>query len=156
MLSLRPCLLILTALAMAQQPGSAWANWQRVTTRTVQETSLNNSQSAGFLRDSIQAVSGLAINANANLIQQGLWNSSVQFSPATAGGTFSLLQNSQSADPLPPNSFAALNSPSTERSTSHAPNQLDGWMTTNGVLNGAPGTHASEINLTTSQTLSVF
>lgn len=149
-------LLFATCLSTGLLPGQGWANWERVTTRTVQEMTLNTSQSAVFRRETFQAVSGLAIDANASLIQQGQWNGGVQFSPTTAGATFSLLRYSQNADPPPVNGFGALGGPSTERRTSSAPNQLEGWMTPSGELRAAPGVRSSEVNLTATQSLSVF
>jgi len=156
MATLSRCLLILIVLADVQLSARAWANWERVNTRTVQETTLNSSQSTGFRRDTLNAVSALGIDANASLIQLGQWNAGVPFSPTTAGGTFSLLQSSHSADPAPLNGFAALGAASSERSTRSAPNQLNGWMTPAGDLRAAPGTRASEVTITATQTLSVF
>lgn len=137
-------------------PLAANANWQNVNTQTVQETILNTGETATFRRESLNAVSGLAVSTSAPLIQQGQWNSSATFSPTTPGGTFSLLVHSQPADSQPPNGYDALSSPSSGRSITAASNQLKGVMTPTGELQAGPGTRASEVNLTTTHTLSVF
>jgi hypothetical protein len=137
-------------------PAASMANWENVTTRTVQETILNSAQTATFRRESLNAVSGLAVSANAPLIQQGQWNSSVTFSPTTPGGAFSLLLHRHPADPEPPNGYDALSSPSSSHSITSSTNQLQGIMTPTGELRAGSGSRASEVNLTATHTLSVF
>jgi hypothetical protein len=147
---------LLAAAAFLAAPPAAWANWERVSIRSVQETIRNTTETATFRRETLNAAAGLAVSASAPLIQQGQWNSTVQFSPTTPGGVFSLNLLSQPADPAPPNSYDALSSPSSGRSLRQAPNQLEGYLTPAGELRAGAGSRASEVNLTASQTLTVF
>ena len=149
-------ILLLLSLVACIAPAPAWSNWESVNTRTVQETTLNASQTASFRRDSFNAATGLGVAASAPMIQQGQWNTGVQFSPITPGGVFSLQMNRQLADPEPPTSTQAHSAPSSARTSSSANNQLMGIMTPTGVLQAGPGNRASEVNLTATQTLSVF
>jgi hypothetical protein len=149
-------LTLLAVSAFLVNTPAAFANWEHVNIRTVQETTLNTSESASFRRESLNAVSGLAVSASAPLIQQGQWNSTAQFSPTIPGGVFSLNLLSQPADPAPPNSYDALSSPSSGRSLRQAPNQFEGYLTPSGDLRAGQGSRASEVNLTASQTLTVF
>lgn len=135
---------------------AAQANWERVTIRSVQETILNTAEAATFRRQSLNAASGTAVSASAPLIQQGQWNSTVDYRPTTPGGVFSLNLYSHPADPAPPNSYDALSSPSSGRTIRQAPNQLEGYLTPSGDLRSGSGSRASEVNLTASQTLTVF
>lgn len=137
-------------------PLPSWANWENVNTRTVQETILNTGQTASFRRDSFNAVSGTSVSASAPLLQFGQWNTSVTFSPTSPGGAFSLLLHSHPADPQPANGYDALSSPSSGRTITSANNQLQGTMSPTGDLQAGPGTRASEVNLTSTHTLSVF
>ena len=149
-------LTLLAVAAFLVNTSAAFANWEHVNIRTVQETTLNTSESASFRRDSLNAVSGLAVSATGPLIQQGQWNSTVQFSPTTSGGVFSLNLLSQPADPAPPNSYDALSSPSSGRTLRQAPNQLEGYLTPSVQLRAVPSSRASEVNLTASQTLTWY
>lgn len=151
-------LLALTAALLAQAllAPSARANWQRQTIQQVQQTTLNASQQADFQRASLNAVAATAITASAPLMEQGQWNPAVTYSPTVDGGTFSLLLTSQSADPEPPPSFDAINAPASSRSASLAPNLLEGSIQPDRSLQAGPGSTASEVQLSITQTYTVF
>lgn len=147
---------LLSLAACIALPAAAQANWERLTIRSVQETTLNATEIATFRRDAFHAASGMAVSAGAPLIQQGIWSGTTPYSPTSPGGAFSLLLLSQPADPDPPSSYDAISSPSTGRSLNQATNQLQGQLSPSGDLLSGPGNRASQVNLTASQTLSVF
>lgn len=147
-----PALLAVAALA----PAAASANWQRQTTQQLQQTTVNSAQQAEVQRSSLTAVAATGITASAPLIQQGQWNPAVLYTPSVDGGVFSLLLTSQPADPEPPASFDAINSPASGRSASVAPNRLAATVQPDGSLQAGPGASASELKLTITQTYTVF
>lgn len=133
---------IAVALALAAAP--AQANWERQTTYTVQQTTLNTSQQSDLQRTSLTAVAASGIAVSAPLIQQGAWNPAVLFSPAIPGGTFSLLLTREEAGTV------------SSQGISRAPNGLEVSRQPDGRLQAGPGSSASEVQLSVTQTYSVF
>ncbi|MEB3276091.1 MAG: hypothetical protein VKM92_03900 [Cyanobacteriota bacterium] len=134
----------------------ARANWQRQTIQQLQQTTLNATRQAEFQRSGLQAVAASGIRATAPLIEQGQWNPAVGYLPALPGGVFSLQLSSQAADPEAPVSFDAPSATAGRRSTSVAPNLLEASIQPDGSLRAGPGSAASEVRLTVTQTYSVF
>jgi hypothetical protein len=133
------------ALALALVAAApAQANWERQTTHSVQQTTLNASQQSDLQRTSLTAVAASGIAASAPLIQQGAWNPAVIYSPAVQGGTFSLLLTSEAAGSV------------SSHSVSRSPNRLEASRQPDGRLQAGPGSSASEVQLTVTQTYSVF
>lgn len=133
---------LLAALALPLSP--AHADWSRQTTQTVQQTTGNTVESLTLQRGSLNAVAATGIRASGPLIEQGQWNSAVQFSPALDGGAFSLTLHSEAAGA------------EASRGLSVAPNRLEGSQQPDGSLRGGAGTAASEVRLSIIQTYSVF
>lgn len=122
----------------------ACADWSRQTTRSLQQTTLQTSEQRTYPQASFTAVAATGLQASAPLIEQGQWNPAAVLSPAQSGGTFSLLLTHEAAD----------GPPSLQRSV--APNRLDGRLLPDGRLQAGPGASASEVQLTVTQTYSVF
>lgn len=137
-------LLAALALPFALPLAPARADWSRQTTQTVQQTTGNSGESLTLQRGSLNAVAASGIRASAPLIEQGQWNSAVQFSPALDGGAFSLLLNSEAAGA------------EASRGLTVAPNRLEGSPLPAGSLRGGPGSAASEVRLSIIQSYSVF
>lgn len=132
------------ALALALAAAPAQANWQRQTTHSVQQTTLNTSQQSDLQRTSLTAVAASGIAASAPLIQQGGWNPAVVFSPAIPGGTFSLLLTREEAGTV------------SSQGVSRSPNRLEVTRQADGRLQAIPGSSASEVQLSVTQIYSVF
>lgn len=150
-------LALLSVLLLAcSAPPPVRADWQRQSVQQLQQTTLNTTETASFQRTSLDAVAATGITASAPLIQQGQWNPAVTYSPAVEGGTFQLQLTQQRADPAPPASFSAISAVASERSASTAANQLQVTVQPDGSLRAGPGTSASEVQLSVTQTYSVF
>ena len=136
------------------QPASA--NWQRTTTRMISKTFLDRGAQLKFDPQSINAVSAQGVLSDQALMTNGTWNRQNTFSMQAAGQEFVLQLHEKVAGPLPSDMNTALQTPASEVTLWEAPNRLKAKMTSSGQLEGSEGSEASKIELTFSQTYSVF
>ena len=136
------------------QPSSA--NWQRTTTRTVQETHLDRGAQLKFDPQSINAVAAQGVLSDQALMTNGSWNRQNTFSMQTPGQEFVLQLHEKVRGPMPSDVNVALQTAPSEVTLWDAPNRLSGQISKSGQLDGSSGSEASKVNLTFSQTYSVF
>ena len=146
--------LISIAVSFLGQPVSA--NWQRTSTRRVQETFLDRGANLKFDPQSINAVAAQGVLSNQNLMTNGSWNRQNTFTPQAAGQEFTLKLHEKSAGPIPSDMNQALLTPASEVTLWDRKNKLDGKITSSGQLEASSGSQASKVELLFSQTYSVF
>ena len=132
------------------------ANWQRTTTRRVQETFLDRGANLKFDPQSINAVAAQGVSSNQALMKNGAWNQQNTFSIQTPGQEFTLELHTKSAGPIPTDMNLALQTPASEVTLWEAPNKLDGGMSATGQLSASSGAEASKVKLIFAQTYTVF
>jgi len=152
-LACRLCLISVAASCLSQ-PASA--NWQRVTTKVIGKTFLDQGVQLKFDPQSISAVAAQGVLSDQALITNGSWNRQNTFSMQAAGQEFVLQLHEKAAGPLPSDMNVALQTPASEVTLWKRPNNLRGRMNSSGQLEASQGSEASKVELTFSQTYSVF
>lgn len=148
--------LLIAIISLSCTGHSASANWRRSTTRVVQKTFLDRGAQLKFDPQSINAVAAQGVLSDQALISNGSWNQQNTFSMQTPGQEFVLQLHEKVRGPMPSDVNVALQTAPSEVTLWDAPNRLSGQISKSGQLDGSSGSEASKVNLTFSQTYSVF
>lgn len=132
------------------------ANWSRSTIRVNKQTISDRGALLKFDPQSINAVAAQGVLSDQALITNGSWNPQNTFSLQTSGQEFVLKLHEKVAGPIPSDMNVALQATPSEVSLWDAPNKLNSRIAKSGQLDASNGSKASKVELTFSQTYSVF